>query len=110
MRTRHLASYVALAERAEPKLEGAGMMTWLERLDLGLGNLRAALDWSAQTSEADRALRLASALQRFWTVRGDLSEARSRFEVALSPGDGDPLLRAGALCAVGSLSGQEQRC
>jgi len=43
-------------------------------------------------------------------VRGDLSEARSRFEVALSPGDGAPLLRAGALCAVGSLSGQEQRC
>jgi len=103
VRTRHLDFYVALAERAEPELEGAGLMMWLERLDLELGNLRAALDWSAQTPEADKGLRLASALWLFWIVRGDLSEGRSRFDVALSPGDGDPLLRARALCAVGQL-------
>ncbi|HTE65550.1 MAG TPA: tetratricopeptide repeat protein, partial [Candidatus Binatia bacterium] len=104
VRTRHLDFYVALAERAEPELEGAGLMTWLERLDLELGNLRAALDWSAQPDEADKGLRLASTLHMFWIVRGHLSEGRSRVEAALSPGDGDLLLRARALRVVGHLA------
>ena len=103
VRTRHLDFYVALAERAEPEMERAGLMTWLDRLDLELGNLRAALDCCGQTSEADKGLRLASAMLLFWVVRGDLSEGRSRFEAALSLGEGDHLLRAKALCAVGSL-------
>jgi predicted ATPase/DNA-binding CsgD family transcriptional regulator len=103
VKTRHLDFYVALAERAEPELEGAGLMTCLEQLDLELGNLRAALDWSAQTSEADKGLRLASSVRLLWIVRGDLSEGRSRFATALSPGGGDPLLRARALCVGGQV-------
>jgi predicted ATPase/class 3 adenylate cyclase/DNA-binding CsgD family transcriptional regulator len=100
VRTRHLDFYVALAERAEPEMEGAGLMTWLERLDLELGNLRAALDWSAHAGEADKGLRLASAVRLFWVTHGDISEGRGRLAVALSPSDGDPLLRANALCAA----------
>lgn len=105
VRMRHLDFYVALAERAEPELEGAGLMTWLGRLDLELGNLRAALDWSAQANAADKGLRLASPLRLFWVVRGELSEGLSRFDLALSLGDGDPLLRARTLCAAGQIEG-----
>jgi predicted ATPase/DNA-binding CsgD family transcriptional regulator len=104
VRTRHLDVYVALAERAEPELEGAGQMAWLDRLDLELGNLRAALDWSAQTGEADKGLRLASALRLFWVTRGDFREGRSRFDIALAPGGGDPLLRANALVAASQVA------
>src|SRR3990172_1017427 len=86
VRTRHLDFYVALAERAEPELERPGLMMWLERLDLELGNLRGALDWSAKTSGADKGLRLPSAPFLFWQVRGHISEARSRVDVALSLG------------------------
>ncbi len=102
-RTRHLDFYVALAERAEPELAGPGQMTWLERLDLELGNLRAALDWSAQTRETDKQLRLVTPLWLSWLVRGHLNEGRSRFDVALSQGTGDPLLRARALVGAGAL-------
>ncbi len=103
VRTRHLDFYVALAERAERGLEGPGLMTWLDRLDLELGNLRTAMDWSAQTSEVDKGLRLTAPVWLFWLVRGHLSEGRGRFEAALSPGDGDPLLRASTLITVGTL-------
>jgi len=103
VRTRHLDFYVALAERAEPELEGPGLMTWLDRLDLELGNLRAAMDWSAQAREADKGLRLTAPVWSFWLMRGHLSEGRGRFEAALSLGDDDPLLRASTLIAAGTL-------
>ncbi|TMB64988.1 MAG: tetratricopeptide repeat protein, partial [Chloroflexi bacterium] len=101
---RHLDFYVALAEHAEWQLEGPGLFTWLERLDLELGNLRAALDWSVQTGDADKALRIASPLRLFWTRHGDLSEGRRRFDVALALKDADSLLRAMALTAASELA------
>jgi ATP/maltotriose-dependent transcriptional regulator MalT len=100
---RHLDFYVALAEQAERELEGRGLFTWLQRLDLELGNLRAALDWSVQTSEANKALRVATSLRLFWTRHGDLSEGCSRFEAALSLPGVDPLLRASALATAAEL-------
>ena len=75
---RHLAYFVALAEAAEPQLTGKDQQAWLERLDAEHDNLRAALARSiAELGDAGAGLRLASALSRFWLVRGRLAEGRA---------------------------------
>src|SRR5207249_12238888 len=46
VRDRHRDWFVALAERAEPRLRwGAKQVTWMDRLETEHGNLRAALEW-----------------------------------------------------------------
>lgn len=81
-RDRHLAWAVALAAEAEPHLEGTGQAEWLERLAVEHDNLRSALGWATSSSDG-AALSLASALGRFWEVRGHLSEGRRWLEAAL---------------------------
>ena len=73
-RDRHLNHFVAIAERAEPQLEGAGLLEWLPVLDVEHDNLRAAFDWSAQSKATDQSLRLVGALWLFWQLRGHLTE------------------------------------
>jgi predicted ATPase/class 3 adenylate cyclase/DNA-binding CsgD family transcriptional regulator len=104
VRGRHLDFYIGLAEHAEWELEGPGLFKWLERLDLELGNLRSALDWSIHIGDPDEALRLVAPLRLFWTRHGDLSEGLRRFEAAVSLAGGAPLLRARALVAASELA------
>ena len=80
----HTAYYLALAEKAEPKLFGGEQGVWLERLEQEHDNLRAALHWSAEHGEAETALRLGGALCGCWSVRGRLSEGRYWMERALT--------------------------
>ncbi|MEU6931062.1 BTAD domain-containing putative transcriptional regulator [Streptomyces sp. NPDC046374] len=96
VRDRHLRHYLALAERAEPHLRGAGQRTWLIRLDAEAGNLRAALDEAVRraaqpspdagphSEAADEAVRLASALAWWWLLRGRLAEGRRSLSAALA--------------------------
>jgi predicted ATPase/DNA-binding CsgD family transcriptional regulator len=103
---RHAQFCCALAERAEPQLRGPSQEEWLARLDADYDNLRGALAWSAQPGEAEVGLRLASALWRFWQIRGYLTEGRERVELLLAltnPSDRTPG-RAGAQTCVGSLA------
>ena len=67
---------LALAEEAEPKLKGAEQTAWLQRLEEEHENLRAGLAWSLAEAETGGGLRLCGALQRFWLMRGHLSEGR----------------------------------
>ncbi|HET6313322.1 MAG TPA: tetratricopeptide repeat protein, partial [Chloroflexia bacterium] len=83
VRERHAAYFLGVAERAEPELRGAEPEKWLRVLDDELDNLRAALDWSLQPGDpqlerAEVGLRIASALQRFWQMRGHLFEGQER--------------------------------
>jgi predicted ATPase/DNA-binding CsgD family transcriptional regulator len=82
VRERHAAYFLEVAERAEPELRGAEPEKWLRVLDDELDNLRAALDWSLQPDpqleRAEVGLRIASALQRFWQMRGHLFEGQER--------------------------------
>ncbi|MEU3693560.1 BTAD domain-containing putative transcriptional regulator [Streptomyces narbonensis] len=73
---RHALHHRLLAERAEPRLRGAGQQVWLARLDAESANLRAALDHSLRTAEWSDAARLAAALCPWWLLRGRLHEAR----------------------------------
>ncbi len=83
VRDRHAAWCMALAERAEPELVGPDQQHWSDLLDVELDNLRAAHAWSIEQRSAAMALRLASAVQRFWTTRGLLDEGRRWLQQAL---------------------------
>ena len=83
LRQRHLAYFVDLAERAEPNLRAADMVMWLDRLEVELDNIRAALAW-AQESDIEAQLRLASALLWFWHIRGHINESVNWLERGLS--------------------------
>jgi tetratricopeptide (TPR) repeat protein len=108
LRRRHAAFYVALAEEAEPELEGAGQAAWLGRLELEHGNLRAALAFLLEAGEHDASLRLAGALRRFWEVHGHLAEGRRWLEAALEQSDDAPrLARVKALNGAGMLAGDQ---
>src|SRR5262245_54434880 len=63
--------FLALAEEAAQKLLGREQLTWLERLDTELDQLRAVFGWSrAGQIDAAIGLRLAGALVMYWEFRG----------------------------------------
>ena len=105
MRGRHLAFFLDLAETAEPELAGEDQAAWLRGLTDELDNLRAALGWALATDRAEAALRLASALGRFWSLRGYLSEGRQWLDQALAHLDkADRSTQAKALYQAGELA------
>ena len=80
----HVDYYVGLAETAAPLLAGPSQAIWLERLGREHDNLRAALARSLEhPSRSASALRLASALYRFWWMRGHVAEGRTWLARAL---------------------------
>ncbi|MDP9358675.1 MAG: tetratricopeptide repeat protein [Chloroflexota bacterium] len=111
VRACHAEHYLSLAEQAEPKLTGPEQATWLERLEAEHDNLRTALSWCEEASEAETGLRLATALRRFWWVRGYLSEGRNSLERLLaSSRDVAPAVRAKSLDATGALAWEQGEC
>ena len=103
----HAEYFLELAERADAAMPGPGDGVELARLELEHDNLRAALAWMFQSGESARALRLASALWRFWFVRGHFAEGRLWLERALAAQDSPPpTLLAKALGAAARLTGQ----
>jgi tetratricopeptide (TPR) repeat protein len=64
-RRAHAVYYLALVEKAAPELYGPQQAAWMQRLEQEHDNIRAALAWALQ-QDVEIALRLASALQRFW--------------------------------------------
>lgn len=80
LRRAHAVYMVALAERAELELIGPEQGAWLDRLEREHDNLRAALAWATERSEAETGLRLVGALERFWLARGHLREGRAWVE------------------------------
>ncbi|HWE60548.1 MAG TPA: tetratricopeptide repeat protein, partial [Chloroflexota bacterium] len=101
----HLQYYLVLAETAQPELSGPQQAIWFARLERELNNLRAAMSWARRHGEADRGLRLASALQRFWDRQGYLGEGRAWIEALYALASQDVTLgRAHACQAVGVLA------
>jgi predicted ATPase/DNA-binding XRE family transcriptional regulator len=75
IRRRHLAYFLDLAEQAESHFRGPDQFEWLDRLKVEQDNLRVAWDCALE-SDAELALRFASALLDFWIMRGNPSEGR----------------------------------
>jgi predicted ATPase/class 3 adenylate cyclase len=104
---RHAESYAELAETSASHLTAKDSRDWLDRLDLDHDNLRSALDWAVANDEAAVAMRTASALWRFWQIRGHLAEGAERLDriFALPSAQAQPpLLRAAAEGAAGSIA------
>jgi predicted ATPase/class 3 adenylate cyclase len=71
IRDRCAVFFLRLAEEAAQKLLGRDQLTWLERLDTELDQLRAVFGWSrAGEIDATIGLRLAGALVMYWEFRG----------------------------------------
>ena len=107
-RDAHLSWAAALTGRAEPALRGPDQRQWLEVLEASLDDLRAALAWGVAnpgTEGAAGALGMAAALERFWEVRGYLSEGRGWLEALLGDGGGaSARVRARALGSAAILA------
>jgi non-specific serine/threonine protein kinase len=103
-RARHTAYYVALAEQAGHAMLGHDQEHWFRRLEDEYDNLRLALVTAIERSEAETALRLATALPIFWRSRGHFREGRHWLEAALGLGNDAPeRLRATACDELGLL-------
>ena len=109
VRRQHVHYFLALTERAEPALwGGADQRAWLKRLEAEHENLRAALHRTLEHGTVEVALRLASALWRFWMMHGYLAEGRQWLERALARDNSvAPSVRAAALAAVGFLTANQ---
>ena len=104
-RRAHADYFMQLAEEAEPALKGPQLVMWLERLEWEHDNLRAALHWALEGGRAEMALRLGTALERFWVVRGHRNEGRAFLERALAESAGVAAnVRAKALIAAARLA------
>lgn len=110
VRARHAACCLALAQRAEQKLDGPEQTAWLERLEAEHDNFRAVFAWAAAPGpaaapRAETALALGVSLANFWKVRNHLHEGRGRLALALERGrDAPPTLRAAAYRAAGMMA------
>jgi predicted ATPase/tRNA A-37 threonylcarbamoyl transferase component Bud32 len=104
-RRRHLAYFLALAEEAEPALFGPTLIRWLDRLELELDNLRAALSLALASGAAEQAERLAAAFSSYLDVMSRLRESERWLEAALAlDGDVPPAVRAATLRMLGHVT------
>jgi len=102
VRRRHAEFFLALVEKTYPqRLRREHELSGL--LEREHDNLRAALDWLAETN-VEGNLRLATALGWFWRVHTHLAEGRARLADALRRCPAEGALRARALLAAGELA------
>lgn len=105
-RSRHLAFYLDLAEKARPQLVGPEQGAWLARLDLERENLLSAHKWcDHEQGGGELGLKLASSLRHYWIFRGLLGLGhRVTVESLRRPGlELRGLARWGALFQAGQL-------
>ena len=112
-RDAHADYYLAYAEEAESVLAGDEQSAWQASLEREVGNLRAALEWLLERKKGEEALRLASALQRFWSLPEYLDEGRRFLKQALELSEESQMavsstVRAKALYAAGWLAFKQE--
>ena len=109
VRKRHRDWYLTFAEQGEQELAGPQQAEWFDKVEAEHDNLRAALEWSLQSGEPEAALRLATAVTRFWLTRAYSDEGRRWLDAGLqSRGSVAASVRARALNAAGYLAVQGQ--
>jgi predicted ATPase/DNA-binding SARP family transcriptional activator len=104
---RHADFFLELGEEIDTTIRAGGVdpVPLLDRMEREHDNLRAALDHLHGEGDVSRELRLASALQYFWVVRGYHGEGRDRLDRALSrEHPDDPRLLAKALASAGRIA------
>jgi predicted ATPase len=102
IRGRHAEYYCALTEEVKPHLVGADEPRWADRLLTERGNLRLALEWSAE-SDVELGLRLASSLFRFWEAHNMIVEGHRWLTRLLARPSPTSFARGAALHAAAAL-------
>jgi DNA-binding CsgD family transcriptional regulator len=91
VRGRHLEFHVGLAGRAQTGLTGGQPEPWVARLTADLDDLRAAMDWAAESRDLRSLVDLTEPIVRFWFERGLSREVHRRLhdatEVPNAPDD-----------------------
>jgi predicted ATPase/DNA-binding SARP family transcriptional activator len=87
VRNRHHIHYAAVAAGLDALPDGQARRRSAV-LEGEIGNLRAAFEWSLETSDTEGALRLASSLQPLWLGRCRMAEGLAWFDAAL---DSEPV-------------------
>ncbi len=97
LRDRHLEYFADFAARIDPLLYGPDQADWYDRLEVDVGNLRAALDWSeSRPEQIEAGLRLGGSLWRFWFNRGHLTEGWERLARLLAVAAPEQVSRSSA--------------
>jgi len=105
MRNCHLKFFSRLAVEAESQLYGPEQLACLNGLEMEFDNFRTALEWSLEEGDPELGIRLASALWRFWVMRGYWSEGYEHLKRVLSRKDRvSAAVRAKALGRAGELA------
>jgi predicted ATPase/DNA-binding CsgD family transcriptional regulator len=114
-RRRHADYVLALAERVVGQAFVRGGMPWADqiryyhRIAAERPNCRAALAWCLETGDAEKGLRLCSALRSPWVVHGDVAEGLGWFGRFLGLDKPVPAaVRARALMLSAELSFEHQ--
>jgi len=102
LRWRHADYFVNLVDRGNIVLTPDSAR--LEQLSTEYDELIAALAWGIEAHEAVPALRLATALWRYWEIQGAYREGLRWLEQALALSATDDELRAKALSCAGALA------
>ena len=104
-KTRHADWCLMLAEHTRPEDYASNVAMLGNEYD----NLRAALRWTIDSGDSDRALRLAAGLWDFWSVRGYYTEGRAWLAEILAIPTDTPhtVVRARALQTAGHLANSQ---
>jgi predicted ATPase/DNA-binding SARP family transcriptional activator len=84
VRRRHAEHYLALAEGLASPVRVTGRGRAFDALERELGNCRAALEHWVGAGDGDRALRLAAALEPYWSATGDYRSGAGLLDAALT--------------------------
>jgi non-specific serine/threonine protein kinase len=105
IRGAHAEYFLSMAEAAHRELRGPPSVVWLDRLEAEHDNLRAVVRWAVENRNAELALRLSAALQRYLDARGHASEGQRWLGSALGlDAPASAAARAGALHVAGRLA------
>ncbi len=90
VRDRHLEFHVRLAGRAQEGLHGAQPEPWMAQLAADLDDLRAAMDWAAESGDLRGLVGITEPIVRFWFEHGLSREVHRRLHDAADvPGTPD---------------------
>lgn len=101
---RRLSEYFAdFVEQAEIH-SADDQREWFDRFESERANLHAAMLWAMEAGQRDVGLRAATAMLRFWHLRGPFREGRELLRQLLAIPGSSPGARARALNAAGDLA------
>ena len=101
VRDRHLEFHVGLAGQAQEGLTGGQPEPWMARLAADLDDLRAAMDWAAESGDLRGLVDITEPIVRFWFERGLFGEVHRRLHDAVEgPGAPDDERQRGLITAA----------